>query len=210
VVVNEYRCDDNPLKGGSKMNLWPYRILKKDDEDIKRDLKNIVKHFKQNGLQFSTVVFIPSAGVYLSQMFHEVFNGSIEVRLLTIQRASTVAGNNWLKNIVFKKKSLAGLMRHVEVFLRLVKYKFGLRHKRVMQESINFDVKNKNVLVIDDSVDTGTTMNIIKSKLLLNGARNVYTACISNHLIPEKVHVDYSIYKYILLRTKNSRDYYAT
>ncbi|MCK4627477.1 MAG: phosphoribosyltransferase, partial [Sedimentisphaerales bacterium] len=68
----------------------------------------------------------------------------------------------------------------------------------------------KKILVIDDSVDTGTTLKMVKSALMEKRVQSVSTACISNHLVPDKVDVDYSVYRYSLLRTKNSRDYYAT
>jgi len=74
---------------------------------------------------------------------------------------------------------------------------------------VGFNVGGKKVLIIDDSVDTGTTLSMVKSALLKKGAESVSTACVSNHLLPDKVGVDYSVYTYALLRTRNSRDYNA-
>jgi hypoxanthine-guanine phosphoribosyltransferase len=76
--------------------------------------------------------------------------------------------------------------------------------------TMEFSVKDKKVLVIDDDVATGTTLSLVKSTLLEHGASSVTTASISNHFLPDEIKVDYSVYKYKLLRTKNSRDYYAT
>lgn len=190
--------------------IWPYKILLRNDEDIKVDLKNIMQHFTTNGQAFDTIVFVPNAGSYLSELFTETFNGSFNVNFVKVQRASTVLKSNFAKKFVFQRKRLSNIMRHFEVLLRLMKYKLGIRQKMVAELEIDFDAANKRILAIDDSVDTGTTLRMVKSALLEKGAQSVTTACISNHLLPDEVHVDYSVYRYRLLRTKNSRDCYAT
>ncbi|MCK4814258.1 phosphoribosyltransferase [bacterium] len=192
------------------MKLWPYRILKRNDDDIKNDLSNIMQHFLERGLTFDTIIFVPNAGFYLSKLFREMFDDSFEENFVTVRRVSTVSKSNFAKEYVFKRKWLSNIMRHCEVLLRLVKYKLGISQKMVGKLEIDFNVTNKRILVIDDSVDTGTTLRMVKSVLLENGAQSVVTACISNHLVPDKVDVNYSLYRYRLLRTKNSRDYYAT
>jgi len=192
------------------MKLWPYRILKRDDEDIKADLKNMMQHLATEGLTFDMVVFVPYAGKYLSESFAQIYDGSCEVNFVTVRRASTVSQDNLLKKFIFKRKWLSDIMRHLDVLLRLIKYKLGLNQKMVVEPTVNFDVRDKKVLVIDDDVATGTTLAIVKSALLERGASSVTTASISNHFLPNEIKVDYSVYKYKLLRTKNSRDYYAT
>jgi len=192
------------------MKLWPYRIIRRDDDDIKSDLSNIMRHFAGKSQIFDMIVFVPNAGKYLSQLFIEIFDGSFEVNFMTVRRASTVSKDNRLKQVVFKKKCLADVMRHIEVMLRLVKYKLGVRQKMVAELTVDFDVRNKKVLVIDDDIAIGTTLELVKSTLLKLGASSVTTATISNHFLPDKIKVDYSLYCYALLRTKNSRDYYAS
>ena len=44
---------------------WPYRLMKKDDDDIHHDLKKILQHFDAEGQVFDKIVFIPNAGIYL-------------------------------------------------------------------------------------------------------------------------------------------------
>ena len=189
--------------------LWPYRMLTRDDVGIKNDLKNIMQHFETREVAFDTIVFIPNAGVYLSELFIELFGERYDINFITVRRSSTVAKSNFIKELIFSKKWLSDFMRHLEVLLRLVKYKFGIRQKMTAKLKIDFNVRDKRVLVIDDSVDTGTTLKMVKSALMEKGIQSVATACISNHLMPDKVDVDYSVYRYALLRTKNSRDYYA-
>jgi len=192
------------------VKFWPYRILKRDDAGIKSDLNNIMRHFSSSSEVFDTIIFVPYAGKYLSEMFGQTFDGSCDVRFVTVRKASTVSKDNLLKRFVFKRKWLSDIMRHVDVLLRLIKYKLGLGQKMVAESTIDFDVRDKKVLVIDDDIATGTTLAMVKSALLEHGASSVTTASISNHFLPNEIGVDYSVYKYKLLRTKNSRDYYAT
>ena len=93
--------------------------------------------------------------------------------------------------------------------MRLMRRRFGLKQKMVADLDIDFDPGGRRILAIDDSVDTGTTMQMVKELLLAKGAHSVKTACISNHLVPDETHVDYAVYRYRLLRTRNSRDYHA-
>jgi len=169
-----------------------------------------MKHFAAEGETFDTVVFVPNAGKYLSELFAQFYDGSCEVNFMTVRRASTVSHESVFKKFIFKRKWLSDIMRYVDVFLRLVKYRLGLGQKMVAETTVDFDVKGKAVLVIDDDIATGTTLAIVKSALLEHGASSVTTASISNHFLPNEIKVDYSVYKYKLLRTKNSRDYYAT
>jgi len=191
------------------MNIWPYKILIRNDEDIKVDLSNIMQHFAQKSQNFDTIVFVPNAGKYLSRLFVEIFDSSLEINFVTVRRASTVSKDNILKQIIFKKKWLANAMRHIDVLLRLIKYKLGIRQTMVAELTVDFDIKNKSALVIDDDIASGATLELVKSVLLKHGASSVTTASISNHFLPDKIKVDYSLYRYALLRTRNSRDYYA-
>lgn len=192
------------------MKLWPYKILGRDDDDIKTNLEQIIGHFSRKGIVFDTVVFIPNAGIYLSELFIELFGERYDINFITVRRSSTVAKSNFIKELIFSKKRLSDFMRHLEVLLRLVKYRLGIKQKMTAKLKIDFNVIDKKILVIDDSVDTGTTLKMVKSALMEKRVQSVSTACISNHLVPDKVDVDYSVYRYSLLRTKNSRDYYAT
>jgi phosphoribosylpyrophosphate synthetase len=192
------------------VKLWPYRILKRDDDGIRADLDSIMQNFALMGQVFDTVVFIPYAGKYLNELFVDKFGDSFDIDFVTVRRASTVKRDNLFKKFIFKRKWLSDVMRHFDVFFRLVKHKLGIRQKMLAELAIDFDVRDKRVLVIDDDIATGETLSLVKSSLLEHGASSVTTATISNHFLPDKINVDYSVYKYVLLRTKNSRDYYAT
>lgn len=192
------------------MKLWPYRILKQDDHDIRVDLSNLMQHFNAEGLVFDIIVFVPHAGIYLSNIFKELFGETFDINFVTVRRASTVSKSNFIKRYIFKKKILADIMRHVDVLIRLFKYRIGKSQKMVTELEINFDVNGKHILVIDDDIATGTTLGNVKSILLKHGAASVTTSCISNHFLPDEIKVDYSVHKYVLLRTKNSRDFDAT
>ncbi|MHC4213036.1 MAG: phosphoribosyltransferase family protein [Planctomycetota bacterium] len=192
------------------MKLWPYKILRRDDDQIKADLKSIMDHFAARDRSFDMVVFVPYAGKYLSEMFVQIYDSSCEVNFVTVRRASTVSQENLIKKLIFKKRWLSDTMRHIDVLWRLVKYMLRLDQKMVAETSVEFDVKGKDLLVIDDDLATGATLDIVKSTLIKHGASSVATASISNHFLPDRIKADYSVYQYVLLRTKNSRDYYAS
>lgn len=201
--------DNHKHPSKSMMRLWPYRILSRDDEEIKDDIKNIMQHFTAKDKTFDMVIFVPYAGLYLAKLFSQIYKGYYKVNFITARRVSTVTKTKFLKRSIFKRKWLSDFMRHIDVLLRLTKYTLGLRQKMVAETKLDFDVRNKKVLVIDDDVATGTTLEMVKFILLKHGASSITTASISNHFLPDKIKIDYSVYKYKLLRTKNSRDYYA-
>lgn len=186
--------------------IWPYYILEREDEDLKKDLQVIVEKLEYN---FDIVIFIPNAGIYLHDLFISIYGDRFQTDFITIRRAISSKKNNSIKNFVFKRRWLSNIMRHVEVAMRLIKTILKLKRHRDVDSSIDFQVEGKTVLIIDDSVDTGTTMILAKKMLLDMGASDVKTACISNHLQPRKIPVDCSVYEYALLRTKNSKDYAA-
>jgi UDP-N-acetylglucosamine transferase subunit ALG13 len=189
-----------------KYKLWPYHILERSDSDIIEDMKNIISYF-QYMKSIDSVIFIPNAGIYLAELFKQEYGSKYPIDFVTVRRESTISEPNIIKEIILSSTLLSNIFRHIEVFIRRTKLLLRISQKMVKQQSINFDVSGKNVLVIDDSVDTGTTLKIVKKMLVDKGAKCVKTSCISNHLMPDKITVDYSVYRYALLRTKNSRDY---
>ncbi|MFT5295185.1 MAG: UDP-N-acetylglucosamine transferase subunit ALG13 [Colwellia sp.] len=182
---------------------WPYYILERGDDELKSDLKLIIEQFHG---EFDIVVFIPNAGTYLHQLFVEVFSNKYITQFITVRRKVSTSKNHIFKDLVFKHRNLSNFMRHVEVFLRLIKGVIKLKRNRVVSFD-GLDVHDKRVLVIDDSVDSGSTMKIVKKAIKDSGAESVMFSCISNHLTPKSVFVDFSVYEYALLRTKNSKDY---
>jgi len=209
-IIEKKKASQKGSNKGLITRFWPYKILKRDDSDIKSDLSKIMQYFAAKNQFFDTIVFVPNAGRYISQLFIELFGNSFEIHHITARRASTVIQSNFIKDCIFRNKLLSDIMRHFEVLFRLVKYKLRIEQKMVPELNIDFDVKDKKVLVIDDDIATGTTLSLVKSTLLERGASSVTLATISNHLLPDIIKTDYSLYKYVLLRTKNSRDYYAT
>ncbi len=186
--------------------IWPYYIFERDGEQLKDDLQKIID-FISKDWSIDVVIFVPNAGLYLHELFTERFGDKYATGFITIRRAATLAGDSKLKAVVFRYKVLSDFARHVEVALRLVKYFLKLKRDRRVQDDMNISAKGKNVLLIDDSVDSGSTIEIGRRMLIESGAQEVKVCCVSNHLYPRKIKTDYSVYEYALLRTKNSRDY---
>ena len=196
------------LRSG-RVGLWPYHILELSDQELAQDLVRIMTHFKGIGYWPDLLVFVPQAGCHLRDLLLERMPNCCDVAMFSVRRACSLRRPNVLQKFIFRRRTLADIFRHVEVLLRLVKFTLKLRHNRHVEGDADSEVIGKRILIIDDSVDTGSTMRIISGRLIEAGAQEVRTACISNHMLPRKVKVDYAVHEYALLRTPNSRDYYA-
>ncbi len=62
--------------------------------------------------------------------------------------------------------------------------------KVLLNSSLLPDVKNRDVLIVDDIMDSGITLNLIKETLLKNGAKSVKTAVLLNKITKRKVEIE--------------------
>jgi len=76
---------------------------------------------------------------------------------------------------VFASRLLRNVPNSVHVSLVKVKSYDGIESKKsISVDYLPYDIiKNKNVLLIEDIVDTGLTLNFLKKELKKNGAKNV-------------------------------------
>lgn len=71
-------------------------------------------------------------------------------------------------------------------FIDINSYK-GIKRNKITAENITFDVKNKNILVIDDICDTGHTLKYITEQLENKNPKSLITAVLLNKVIKSKV-----------------------
>ena len=71
-------------------------------------------------------------------------------------------------------------------FMDINSYK-GMERNKITAENITFDVKNKNILVIDDICDTGHTLKYITEELKNKNPKTIITAVLLNKVIKSKV-----------------------
>ena len=71
-------------------------------------------------------------------------------------------------------------------FMDINSYK-GMERNKITSENITFDVKNKNILVIDDICDTGHTLKYITKELKNKNPKTIITAVLLNKVIKSKV-----------------------
>jgi len=194
-----------------RRSMWPYEVVRKTDADIERDLRELVMALEGQGRRFDTIVFVPNAGYYLRDMFIRGLGAerNYDIRFVSVRRASTVEANSAFHRYVFKRRWLADLLRHVEMVVRLMKRCGGISQKMVRQDHLDFDPRGREILVVDDSTETGTTLSLVKTMLLEAGAASVTTACISNNAPARQEVVDFALTRCRLLRTRASRDYDA-
>lgn len=73
-------------------------------------------------------------------------------------------------------------------FIDINSYK-GMERNKITSENITFDVKNKNILVIDDICDTGHTLKYITEELKNKNPKTIITAVLLNKAIKSKVFI---------------------
>ncbi len=58
----------------------------------------------------------------------------------------------------------------------------NLQNAFVFNKKLKQSIKNKNVLIIDDVITTGTSANEVAKQIVKNGAKNVYVLCVAKSL----------------------------
>ena len=71
-------------------------------------------------------------------------------------------------------------------FLDINSYE-GMKRTNISSDNIIFQVKNKNILVIDDICDTGHTLKYVSDELNKSKPQSIVTAVLLNKLIKSKV-----------------------
>jgi len=71
-------------------------------------------------------------------------------------------------------------------FIDINSYK-GMERNKITSENITFQVKDKNILVIDDICDTGHTLKYLSDQLKNKDPKSLFTAVLLNKVIKSKV-----------------------
>lgn len=155
------------------------------------------------------VVGILNGGGYVVKEFQY-----IDFELVKLQR------DNWLKNHFLVKLILRALPYFVSDKLRKIESKKAkqsiqaINLDELKQHVVDFKFDNisrgdiKNILIVDDAIDTGKTMFVIKNNLTkwFPNAK-IKTAVISWTIENSIIIPDYSLFKNTLVRFPWSKDY---
>ncbi len=163
------------------------------------------------------VIEVLSAGGYLGKVIKvdEKFNKA-QYKQIKIQRRGEYIKQSFFLKILFKLLPYRILNK-----LRLYESKkaknsiSALNLDELQKDNISFDHLGflhqksvKNILIIDDAIDTGRTMFIIKNSLQKQFPKaNIKTAIISWTLENSIIKPDFYIYKNVLVRFPWSKDY---
>lgn len=142
--------------------------------DLKKDLSLIIiSHFKLTNNNFfesfSDFIFLPVPSHY-SKVKKRGFDHTKE---LAETLAKTLKAKYCLNLIVKKRKTMP------QAKLSKKERQNNLLGAFAINENINFSVKNKNFLIIDDVFTTGATMDEIAKILKQNGANKVWGLCVA-------------------------------
>jgi hypoxanthine phosphoribosyltransferase len=160
------------------------------------------------------VGILGGGGYIIDEIMSEVGLDSTQFELVKLQRGNKFKSNYIIKSI------LKFLPYRITNKLRIFESKkarssiVDLNLTEVSAESIDFKLNLdsretvKNILILDDAIDTGRTMFIIKNSLSkLFPESQVNTAVISWTLENSIIKPDYYLYKNILVRFPWSLDY---
>jgi hypoxanthine phosphoribosyltransferase len=155
------------------------------------------------------IVGILNGGGYVVKEFH-----GIEFKLVKLQR------DNWLKNHFLVKFLLKLLPYAISNKLRRIESKkarqsvqtidLNVLKQRIVEFKIDNDLKDKinNILIVDDAIDTGKTMFVVKNSLTkLFSNATIKIAVISWTIEESIIKPDYCLFKNTLVRFPWSKDY---
>lgn len=160
----------------------------------------------QNSFSPDLVIYVAKGGYLIGKYMNSVF----KVDMLGI--VATRKGND-LKSFV--APVLALLPRCLCNFLRKVELKSNI-HKKSNQKAIDFKIDTtklnmesiKNILILDDSIDTGNSMKSVLGAVKQNFPDAVTKIAVINVMTPSEnvIKADYWCYKDAMLRTPMSKD----
>ena len=97
--------------------------------------------------------------------------GYNQAELIARETAASLSGE-FVNDLLFKVKDVPPLSK-----MSAAKRRRAV--KNAYKFNNNFDVKGKNIMIIDDIFTTGSTMNECARILKLNGAKNVFAMCVA-------------------------------
>jgi hypoxanthine phosphoribosyltransferase len=161
-------------------------------EDVKKDCIELSKLIDKSGFKPECIVYIKSGGYlvgkYISEYFNVPYNG------LRISRQ----GNELKKHL---KIILKIIPKYIKNILRVMELKSGYHKKhneRLVTEVDESLVNGTNILLVDDSIDTGNTI-ISAIKFLHNNYGenlNVKVAALNKFKLSEEVaNTDFYLYE---------------
>jgi hypothetical protein len=146
-------------------------------------------------------------------LIEEAFNNS-KIKFIKLQRVS------WLKDFVLVRQFLKVMPYSITNKLRKMesskssKYINSLSLKELSNHKIDFQLSAiskeviKNILIVDDAIDTGKTMFVVKNNLKrLFPEAQIKIAVISWTIENSIIKPDYFIFKDVLVRFPWSKDY---
>lgn len=169
----------------------------------------------KTNLQPDLIVGILNGGGYIVDEMKKMDGfEKVQFESIKLQRSS------WLKNNLFFKLILKLLPNTINSKLRVMesvksrKSISTLNLDELSNSKINFQLNStskeeiKNILIVDDAIDTGKTMFMVKSNLIkLFPKAQIKIAVISWTIESSIIKPDYYLFKNVLVRFPWSKDY---
>lgn len=180
--------------------------------DFELCCEQLGKQIKDQGFKPDLIIGVLTGGGYVGRNLYNYLkkdNPQLLYKETKLQRGSTKLKSKSNIKIFLKKLpySFLNIIRILEVEILELKAKFITPSRygtlELDKESINFLKEgNKNVLIVDDCIDTGMTLKIIKDYISkeFNQSNDIKLAVITTAHRHPIVTADFSLYNRVLIR----------
>lgn len=186
------------------------RVINMLGDDFSIGCKDLANKVNKDSFTPDLVIGVLTGGGYVGRIVHEnLCTNTALYKEIKLQRGSTKAKKKSHVERVLRRLSYAvlNLMRIAEVEVLELKARF-IKPKRY--GTINFDEETafllrqgcKRVLIVDDCIDTGMTLKIIKDIIVerYGKTNDIRIAVITTAHRHPVISADYSLYKRLLVR----------
>lgn len=170
------------------------------------------KQIKNQGFSPNLIIGVLTGGGYVGHNLYNYFrkdNPHLLYKETKLQRGSTKLKSKSNIKIILKQLpyTILNIIRILEVEILELKAKFITPSRygtlKLDSETIKFLKEgNKNVLIVDDCIDTGMTLKIIKDYISkeFNESNNIKLAVITTAHRHPIITADFSLYNRVLIR----------
>lgn len=193
------------------------KVLTFNQKKLHDSSKSLANLILKSGWQADLIIGIKTGGIYVAEPLHAIISNKYACiyNTISLSRPSTLKKKKFKITIILKKLPyiLLNQLRKLEVFIFEMKKSnkyVNTREKEIILDDILLQqiLSSKNILLVDDAIDTGTTILAVKNKLLsLNKNLNIKIAVLTTTHLKPYINADFSIYNRVLLRCPWAEDY---
>ncbi len=193
------------------------KVITLNPQELINSSRKLAHKVLSNGWYPDLIIGIKTGGLYVAEPLYDEISLQHKTlyNTISLSRPSTVKKKKFKVGKLLKllPYSILNILRNLEVsFFELKKasqYEPTREKEVYFNEELLHQINVSNqILLVDDAIDTGTTILAIKNRLLsLNPALQIKVAILTTTHKSTYITADYSLYERVLLRCPWSEDY---